>query len=382
MFKTAWETLKQTFTEFSEDKVMRLAAALAYYTIFSLGPVLIIVISIAGLVWGGDAARGQLVAQFKGIAGEGGAQQIEAILKNANKPSQGVFAAIIGFVTLILGASGVFLQLKDSMNTVWGVKPKPGRGIMGTIRDRLFSFGMVVSIAFLLLATLAASTAIGALSKWMDHVLPVPAPVFAVLDLVVSTGIITLLFAAIFKWLPDVKISWRDVWMGAFATAVLFTLGKFALGMYLGRRSVASVYGAAGSLILILVWVYYSSIIFLFGAEFTQVYARGGGAEIEPSANAIPITPQARAEQGMSSDEKKESKKQSRQPSRQPIMARHSSATPADRLINGLAPALTAYLLDVVSDRTSRYIKRVTSDCFNSPRHQISERRLERSQRA
>lgn len=274
---------RDTFADFSEDRVMQHAAALAFYTIFSLGPVLIIVLAIAGLVWGQEAARGELVGQFRGIAGEGGAQQIEGVLKNAHQSGGSVFATIIGFVTLILGATGVFAQLKDSLNTIWEVKVKSGRGVWGILRDRLLSFGVVLAIAFLLLATLVASAAISAIGKWMEGVLPAPPIVFQLLDLLVSFGILTLLFAAIFKWLPDVKIGWRNVWFGAIVTAILFGIGKFALGLYLGRSSVASVYGAAGSLIVILLWVYYSSVIFLAGAEFTQVYANWRGARIEPS---------------------------------------------------------------------------------------------------
>ena len=291
--KTVWQTIKQTLADFSDDKVPRLAAALAYYTMFSLTPTLLIVIAVSGLIWGRDAVRGAITSQFSGLVGQEGGRQIETMIANASKPAAGTLALIVGIVTLIVGATGTFVQLKDALNTVWEVKLRtvPGwRGIWIMFRTYLLSFAMVLVIAFLLLATLVASAALAAIGKWLGDVLPIPLVVLQAMNLVVSFAIITLLFAAIYKVLPDVRLSWQDVWAGAAMTSLLFTLGKFALGMYLGRSAAASVYGMAGSVIVIMLWVYYASIIFLLGAEFTQVYARQWGTEIQPSALAEPAS--------------------------------------------------------------------------------------------
>ena len=365
--RVSWNLLKATFSDFLEDKAMQLAAALAFYTIFSLGPVLIIVISIAGAIWGEEAARGELVEQFRGIAGDAGAQQIEQLIENAGQSDKGVVASIVGFVTLLIGATGVFGQLKESLNTIWEVQPKPGRGLINLLTTRLLSFGMVLAIAFLLMATLVGSAVISAFGKYTGQYLPVPEGVLYAIDLVFSVGIITVLFAAIFKWLPDVQSGWRVVWMGAFVTAVLFAAGKFALGLYLGRSTVASVYGAAGSLIVILLWVYYSAIIFLFGAEFTQVYATMWGKEIRPAKHAMAMTAEARAQQGRvaknatsarnganneRADEPRRHRANELSPNRMESL--HPDETPSDRLSRRIARPLSDYLVDVVRDRVSR----------------------------
>ena len=294
-FVPIWKLAKETYSHFSADKSLQSAAALAFYTIFSLAPILIIVIAVAGLVWGRQAVRGEIVDQFSSTLGEGPARQIEELIKNANRPDAGIVASIVGVVTLLVGATALFAQLKETLNTVWGVQAKPGLGVWKLLLDRAISFAVVLAMVFVLLATLVASTAINALGAWASQYMPGPVPLVQALDLVVSFAIITVLFAAIFKWLPDVNIKWRDVWMGAVITALLFDLGKFALGWYLGRSSVSSVYGAAGSMIIILLWVYYASIIFLFGAEFTQVYARYCGAQIAPSKIAQFISAAQRA---------------------------------------------------------------------------------------
>jgi membrane protein len=278
--------------------------------------------------------------------------------------------SIVGFVTLLIGATGVFGQLKESLNTIWEVQPKPGRSLINLLMTRLLSFGMVLAIAFLLMATLVGSAVISAFGKYTGQYLPVPEGVLYAIDLVFSVGVITVLFAAIFKWLPDVQIGWRDVWMGAFVTAVLFAAGKFALGVYLGRSSVASVYGAAGSLIVILLWVYYSAIIFLFGAEFTQVYAKMWGKEIRPAKHAMAMTAEARAQQGRvaknatsvrngADDQQNERADEPRRHranelSRNRIVSLHKDETPSDRLSRRIARPLSDYLVDVVSDRVSR----------------------------
>lgn len=294
--KTLWNLLTTTFNDFMADKALTLAAAIAFYTIFSLGPVLVIVIAVAGFVWGEQAVEGELVSQISGTVGEGAAQQIEIVIRNASRGAQGIVATIISVVLLIIAATGVFSQVKDSLNTVWDVKPKGGLGVWGVIRDRLFAFLVVLGIAILLLLVLIASTVTAAISD----ALPIPPLVMSLIDIAASFAIVTVAFAAIFKWLPDVKIAWRDVWAGAAVTAILFALGKYALGIYLGYTSTASVYGAAGSLILVLLWVYYSALIFLFGAEFTQVYARRWGKDIHPGKYAERVGDLEREQRGLS----------------------------------------------------------------------------------
>lgn len=291
--------LKETFASWSEDKAPRLAAALAYYTLFSIAPLVIIAIAIAGLAFGHDAARGQLDDQIRSTVGPKAAQAIQDMVRSANRPAHGIVATVLGIVTLILGASGVFGQLKDALNTIWEVAPAPNRGFWGMVKDRFLSFAMVLVIGFLLMVSLVASTALGAVTKYMAHMLPTVSWLGPVLDFVVSVAVFTGLLALIYRVLPDVKIQWRDVRVGAFITAVLFVIGKMLLGLYLGRSSVSSAYGAAGSLVVLLLWVYYSAQILFFGAEFTQVFATRYGSRIVPDEDAVPLTEEARAQQGI-----------------------------------------------------------------------------------
>jgi membrane protein len=284
-----WRLLKQTAAEWSEDKVPRLGAALAYYTIFSIVPLLIIIIAMIGLFFGQEAAESHILNQLAGLVGQQSAEAIRDMLQRADQPSSGVVATVIAMVTLLLGASGLFGQLQDALNTIWGVEPKPGRGIWGLIQDRFLSFMAVLGTGFLLLVSLVLSAALSALGKWFGGILPVPEAVLQTLNLLVSFGVITLLFAMMFKLLPDARIAWRDVWVGAGITALLFTLGKFLIGLYLGKSDVGSAYGSAGSLVIVLVWVYYSAQILLFGAEFTQVYANAGGVAIVPTEQAVAV---------------------------------------------------------------------------------------------
>jgi membrane protein len=297
MVGNAWNLLKKTASEWSEDKVPRLGAALAYYTVFSIAPLLIIAIAMAGLVFGDDAARGSVQAQLTSFLGADAAEAINGMIQNASKPASGILATIIGIVTLLFGASGVFGQLKDAMNTIWEVAPKPGRGIMGIIADRFLSFTLVLGIGFLLLVSLLISTVLDALKGYVfgDDL----GILFQILNFAISFGVITLLFAMIYKILPDVEIKWRDVWIGAVVTAFLFTIGKFLISLYISKSAPDSTYGAAGSLVLILIWIYYSAQILFFGAEFTQVYANQYGSHVVASKNAVPITEEARAQQGM-----------------------------------------------------------------------------------
>ncbi|MEO1671408.1 MAG: YihY/virulence factor BrkB family protein [Cyanobacteria bacterium J06631_2] len=284
--KSTLRLLKEAFKEWQDDKVSLLAAALAYYTVFSITPLLVIAIAIAGAVFGQDAARGEILNQINQLVGAQGAQAIEIALANADQPRISGIASIISVIVLLVGASGVFAQLQEALNTVWDVKAKPNGGIGEFIRKRLLSFGMVLVIGFLLLVSLVLSAMLSGIGKLQIELLPGFTSLWQVLNFALSFGFISLLFALIYYYLPDVKIRWRDVWIGAIITALLFTVGKFAIGLYLGRGSLGSTYGAAGSLIVFLAWVFYSAQILLFGAEFTQVYARKRGRAIRPNSHA------------------------------------------------------------------------------------------------
>ena len=297
--KVVWGFIKEAFEDWSEDRASRLAAALAYYTIFSLAPLLIIAIAIAGLAFGREATQGQIVNQISGLIGAEGAEGIETLIESASKPSSGVIATAFGIIVLLIGASGFFGQLQDGLNTIWEVKPRPGRGILGIIKDRFLSFTMVLGVGFLLLVSLVISAGVVALGEFLGTFMPGTVIVGYILNVIISLLVTTLLFATIFKILPDVKISWKDVWIGAAATAFLFTVGKLLLGLYLAKANIASAYGAAGSLVVILVWVYYSAMILFLGAEFTQVYANRYGSRIVPARDAVQVTEEARAQQGM-----------------------------------------------------------------------------------
>jgi membrane protein len=290
--------LKDTFNHWSDAKAPRLGAALAYYTAFSLSPLLLICIGIASWVLGAEVVQKRFSDELTAVMGPDVAKAVQSILVHAQGFGSGVIATIVGVVVLLFGASGVFGQLQDALNTIWGVEPKPGRGLWGLIHDRFLSLTMVMGIAFLLLVSLVISTALKSLGGVVA-----PAPGFMtvlwdIVNIVVSFGVITLLFALIFKVLPDATIGWRDVWIGAAITALLFTVGKYLLGLYLARSGTASGYGAAGSLVLILLWVYYSSQILLFGAAFTRVYADRYGSHVRPAPNAVAVTPEAQARQG------------------------------------------------------------------------------------
>lgn len=288
-FKTAVELAKQTFKEYSDDKAPRLGAALSYYTVFSLAPVLILVISIAGLVFGKDAAQGRIVGELQGVLGPEGAEGVQTMLAKANNTGSGVVSTVVGFLMLIVGATGVLIELQGAINTVWKVAPKPGGGIKELIRERLLSFGLILSFGFILLVSLILSALLAGLGGMMSSIIPGWVIFGYLLNYAVALAVMTTLIAMIYKILPDVKIAWRDVWVGALVTSVLFQIGKFAIGLYIGKASVGSPFGAAGSLAVLLVWVYYSSQIILLGAEFTRVSALRRGARIEPTAHAVLI---------------------------------------------------------------------------------------------
>jgi len=293
--------LKDTVVQWMEDQPFQLAAALSYYTLFSLAPLLVIVISIAGFAFGRDAAQNRIVETIQGLVGRESAAAIQAIIQNASsKPDSGFLSTMLGLIILLVGAGGVVGQLQTSLNTIWGVTPKAGRDIWAFLRQRFISFGLVLGIGFLLLVSLLTC-----LSRFIGDLFGASVFVAHAFDFVVSLIFVTALFAMIYKILPDVNIEWRDVWIGAALTSFLFSIGKIIIGMYLGSTGVTSPYGAAGSLITILLWVYYSSLIFFLGAEFTQVYACEYGSGIVPAKHAEPITAE-RATQNRKSPPPKE----------------------------------------------------------------------------
>jgi membrane protein len=296
--KKIWQIFKGTFAEFGEDNVLRLSAALAYYSIFSLGPLLVIAVGVAGIAFGHDTVRHQMEGQLQSMLGEKAAGTVESMMA-AQKYGTSLITTIVGLVVLLIGAGGVFGQLQDSLNTIWEVKPKPGVGIWGFVRTRFLSFTMVLGTGFLLLVSMALTTFLTAMSDSLGSRLPVSAAVVHGLNFVVSFGITALLFAMIFKYLPDVKVPFRKVWVGAIGTAFLFTAGKYLLAWYLGRASTSSSYGAAGSVIILLMWIYYASVILFLGAEFTQVYAKQTGTKVVPSHFGVPTTEERRAQEGI-----------------------------------------------------------------------------------
>ena len=283
---TLWQLAKETATEWMNAKPFRLAAALAYYTLFSIAPLLVVALGIAGLVFGEDAARGQIFGPLQSLLGAKSADAVQNAVAAASVKSSGLFATVTGLATLLLGASAVFAELQDALNTIWDVKPPPSAGLWDAIRKRLLSASMVAVIGFLLLVSLAVSAMLNAIGAYMGGVLPVSAFVLEMVNFLVSFGVITLLFAAIYKVLPDIDNKWSDVWIGAIATAGLFTVGKTAIGLYIGQAALDSTYGAAGSLLVVLVWVYYSSLILFFGAEFTHVYARRRSSQLDRRTEA------------------------------------------------------------------------------------------------
>lgn len=265
------QILWQAIKAFRSDNVPRMGASLSYYTLFAIGPVLLIAIAVAGAVLGTEAAQGEIIGQLEGLIGVEGARAVQSMLVSAGRDSEGgMFAAIIGGVTLLIAATGAFLELQAALNGIWRVQATPGSRLLKFLRNRLRSFGLVVGMGFLLLVSLVISAALAAFSRWLDSY--TQAFLWDVADIAVSLGIFTVLFAAIYKFLPDVKLRWHDVWLGGFVTALLFSVGKKVIGLYLGNSSVASSYGAAGSVIVLLLWVYFSSQIVLFGAEITRIW--------------------------------------------------------------------------------------------------------------
>jgi len=289
-FKSAGSILKKTFNGFIEDRALKLSAALSYYTIFSLAPLLLLMISLAGLFLGRDAIQGHVFGEINGLIGNEAAAQIQDIIKNMELSGKTNAALIIGAVTLIIGATSVFGEIQDSINLIWKVKAKPKRGWVKLLKDRLLSSSIIVGLGFLLIVSLMVNGALVAMSDLIKRYFPeMTVLLFNAINIAISFAVITVLFGVIFKVLPDAKIAWKDVRMGAFFTACLFMLGRFLIGMYIETTSTGSAYGAAGSLIIILVWVYYTAAILYFGAEFTKAYAEHIGARIEPADYAVYI---------------------------------------------------------------------------------------------
>lgn len=301
--KQLWRLLQKTAQAWAEDKASRLAAAVAYYTVFSLTPMVTIALAVAGAVFGEDAARGSLVGQMQKLVGRQSAQAIETAIANIGYSSHSGLASILNIIVLLFAASGVFTELQDALNTIWNVAPKPNSGIRLFIRQRFLAFLMVFGIGLLLLASLMLNTILVAITPLVGSVLPMNLAPWQLLNTVGTFAIFTLLFALIYKFLPDTRIAWGDVWVGALITATLFSIGKWALGYYLGHSSFSSAFGAAGSLVFIVAWVFYSAQILFFGAEFTQVYATEYGSYIRPRKGAIALAkpeqmPQAIAHSG------------------------------------------------------------------------------------
>lgn len=285
----AWTLLfRDTFLQWLEREPFRNSAVISFYTIFSLPGLLVIIINLAGYFYGQEAITRRISAEIEGMIGGNTAKDIEAIIANVSVHQDFTFASMVGIATLIFGATGVFYQLQQTLNSIWEVKPQPDRKIMKMVLDRVSSFGLVLAVGFLLLVSLVLSAVLTALSGWVAiYFSETFNVIFRLLDLSLSLGVITFLFAAIFKFLPDAAVPWRDVWVGAFVTALLFVLAKFALGIYFGHSNPASAYGAAGTIILIMLWVSYVGLIVLFGAEFTRIYADRRGTKIKPLEFAV-----------------------------------------------------------------------------------------------
>lgn len=305
-FKGMWEVLKNSFSGFSNDNVTKLSGSLAYYTVFSMGPLLVLIISLCGIFLGKDAAEGKIVDQLNRFVGSDTALQLQGIIKSASIGGKGHIAAIIGIITLLISATTVFGDMQDSINRIWGLKPKPKKGWLKMLQNRFLSFSVIISLGFLLLVSLGISAIIEALTGSLKAAYPgITVIVIYIINLLLTLIITTLIFGVIFKVLPDAKIRWKDVLAGAITTAILFMLGKFGISFYISKAKVGSTYGTAGSLVILLLWVYYSAIILYYGAEFTKSYAIKYGADIHPSEYAV-TTKQVEVETGSQTLQDKE----------------------------------------------------------------------------
>ena len=300
------EVVKNSFKGFGNDNVTKLSGSLAYYTVFSMGPLLVVIISLCSIFLGREAVEGKIFSQLNSFVGHDTALQLQQVIKNASVAGKGKLAAIIGIITLLIGATTVFGDIQDSINRIWGIKPKPKKSWLKMLQNRFLSFSVIASLGFLLLVSLGISAIIEALINSFKAKYPDVAVIFVyIINLLLTLGITTLIFAVIFKVLPDARIKWKDIMTGAVATALLFMLGKFGISFYISKANVGSTYGTAGSIVILLIWVYYSSIILYFGAEFTKAYAIKYGSEIRPNDYAV-TTKQVEVETGKQSIQKKE----------------------------------------------------------------------------
>lgn len=291
--KQFFQITKEAASDFFNDDAMTLAAALALYTVIALAPLVTVMLTIAGLVFG-DAASDRFISQVEGLIGSSGAEAIRGIVDNADKPSTGSLQGIIGFIVLLVSASAVFAQLQASLNRIWNVITKPGLGIMYMIKTRLFSMAVVAALGFLLMVSLGVSTTVAALGNYFQTLAPRMEFLLYAVNFLIAVGVTTALFGCIFKYIPDVVVRWREVWVGALVTAVLFNLGQIGLGVYLGNSSTATQYGAAGSFMVLILWLYYSTVILFYGAEWAQVRARVTGSRFEPAEHANRLVVEAR----------------------------------------------------------------------------------------
>ncbi len=304
-----WGILRDSGNGFVDDKLMKLSGALSYYMVFSMGPLLLIIITMCSVFFGREAVEGRVYAQLEGFVGHDTAIQLQSIIQHAAISGKSTIATIVGIVLLIIGASSVFAEIQESINMIWGVKPKPKSGWLAFLKNRLLSFSIIVGLGFLLLVSLGFSALVEIFGNHLKSVFPgLSIVVIYLINLVITLGITTFIFAVIFKVLPDANIQWKDIIIGAVATTVLFSLGKFGISFYISRSSIGSTYGSAGSLIVLLLWVYYSAMILYFGAEFTKFYAVQFGDEIKPSEYAVTVQ-QVEVEKGKMSIQKKEQTK-------------------------------------------------------------------------
>jgi membrane protein len=287
-FKGLFQVLKESFSSFGTDKVTKLSGSLAYSTVFSLGPLLIVIISLCGMFLGREAVQGEIYEQLKSFVGSDTADQLQDIIKNASVSGRSKIGVIIGGITLLIGATAIFSEIQDSINSIWGIKPKPKKGWLKFLKNRFLSFSIIVGLGFLLLVSLSVNTLIDGFNAKLQLWFPnISVAFFYIINLVITAVIITLIFAVIFKVLPDADIRWKDVAAGAFTTALLFMLGKMAISFYISKSNIGSTFGAAGSLVVLLLWVYYSSIILYFGAEFTKAYSIKYSLPIKPNHYAV-----------------------------------------------------------------------------------------------
>lgn len=285
--RQVWSMVEQVFREWSADKGWRLGAALSYYTVFSMAPLLLLVISLAGLVFGKAAAEGRIFAELTGLLGNDTASLIQTAVTKVNQSRGGALGGVLRTVALVAGATGVVVELQDALDTIWKLAPRPHRGLRGLLRTRVLSVAMIIALGFLLLVSLAVSAALSAFGGWLHEIIGNAVALGWLLDTLIALAVTAMLVALIFKILPSAKVRWRDVWVGASATALLFLVGKYLVGVYIGKTGVASAFGAAGSLVVLLIWVYYSAQIVLLGAEFTRLYANRFGAKVRPRRESV-----------------------------------------------------------------------------------------------